>query len=342
MQTISHKQPNIHPIFNDIERFYAITSEAPQKTLISHDFDRSFRELWNLFAVYGNAEYDLNFVKKQYSKIHVLSNEDEKRIILCFSGGKDSTATALYYKDLGYDVRLYHLRGINQTYKDEWKSAIELADALKLPIIMEEVSLHGAHIYTEHPVKNMIIANMALQWGIREGFTTRLAFGNYYTSRIGDDPFTICSGDDVEMWEAYENIIRRILPKFKMELVMENVHSSFEAIYKHRDEELLPRIKSCIGAFRYREYLHRNNEEKYGVKLLPHRCGSCWKCAMEYIWFTDNGVFEYNKEFYKHCLKILQKNIKTESGVLEKDLKTVWSHYFFYDIEKSEFFKEQE
>ena len=51
--------------------------------------------------------------------------------------------------------------------------------------------------------------------------------------------------------------------------------------------------------------LHNNNENKYNIKLLDGRCGSCFKCCMEIILLTELGYYNKNEELLKHCWKIL-------------------------------------
>lgn len=291
-----------------------------------------------LLQEYGKVKYDVNFSVRSYDKLKV-DKYPTKNIIVCFSGGKDSVATVLHYQKLGYNIVIYHLKGINQTYKDEWKSAQKLAEKLECRYVQDEVQLSGSHDWVEHPLKNMIIANRALQWGIRNEFSTKIAFGNYSTSSVVDDPFEVCGGDDKETWRAYEAIIKTVLPKFKIYTPLRNIQSSFTALEKH--SELLPDILSCIGPYRYREYLHKNNEKKYVLKLLPHRCGSCWKCAVEYIYYTDHNILEYNRNYYKHCIQILRKVLKTENDISIRNERTIWERYLFYPVEQSKYFKEK-
>ena len=336
MQTVNHKKPNIHPIFDSIERFYAFMSErGPRTSLLNPVFPCSFKEVYNLFTEYGKTKFDVKFNVVRWDKL-VLPQYPKKNIIVCFSGGKDSVATALHYQKLGYNVYLYHVKGINKTYKDEYKAVQRLADYLGLPLTIEEVQLKGDHEWTEHPMKNMIIADMAIQYGIRENIGIKIAFGNYYTSHIYDDPFEVCAGDDIEMWRAYERIIKSVIPGFKMYIPLRNIQTSYNAINER--PELLELIQSCIGPYRYREYLHDNNEKKYGIKLLSHRCGSCWKCAAEYIWYTDHKKLEYNEDFYKHCLQVLRNTVKKEDGIHIRSDRSVWQRYMFYPIKQSKYF----
>lgn len=339
MQQIVHADKNIHPVFDAIERLYAFVSDRDRPSTITNlaVFPSSFEKTYILLQEYGKVKYDVNFNVKSYDKLKV-DKYPTKNIIVCFSGGKDSVATVLHYQKLRYNIVIYHSKGINQTYKDEWKSAQKLAEKLGCRYVQDEVQLSGSHDWIEHPLKNMIIANRALQWGIRNGFSTKIAFGNYSTSSVDDDPFDVCGGDDKETWRAYEAIIKTVLPKFKIYTPLRNIQSSFTALEKH--PELLPEILSCIGPYRYREYLHTNNEKKYKLKLLPHRCGSCWKCAVEYIYYTDHNILEYSRDYYKHCIQILKRTLKKENAVKIRNDKLVWREWCFYSIEKSKYFKD--
>ena len=339
MQAVVHNINHIHPFFTELDKLYSVTSDTPHRTLINTVFNDSFKDVCELFKDYGGVEYDIKFKYKRYDKID-LPQMPTMNIIVCFSGGKDSLATALHYRKCGYKVYLYHCRGINQTYRDEYKSVETLADVLQMPLIMERVNLVGSHCWTEHPLKNWIIAGKALQWGIRNGITTKIAFGNYRTSRLIDDPFGVCGGDSMDMWRAFETAVKPILPKFKIYIALNNIQSAFTVINKH--PQFLSHLQSCIGPYRYREYLHNNNEKKYGVKLLPHRCGSCWKCAVEYIWFTDHNKLKYDRDFYKHCIAVLRRTMKEEEGVTYKSERAVWERYLFYDIKKSKYFSKKQ
>ena len=141
MQTITHEIKNIHSIFDEIENAYALTSERRDK-LVSPVYDESFEELFELFKEYGNVEYSPALCKKHFIPLDTAFS-DEKTIIICVSGGKDSLATILRFLEGGYKVYLYHLKGINFTYKDEYKVVEELAEKLKLPLIEEDVKLTG-------------------------------------------------------------------------------------------------------------------------------------------------------------------------------------------------------
>ena len=332
MQSIAHLIPSIHPIFEDFDRMYAqLSVKTEKKPLIPNQYDRSFQPLYEMFENYGHSGY-IEYKNMDYKPLPV--SEKDNTVIVCFSGGKDSLATVLYYLKRRYNVILYHLRGINQTYKDEHKAVETLGGLLGLPVVIEELTLRGTHDYIEHPMKNMIIANGAIQYAVRNHIGIRVAFGNFNTSSLDNDEFEICGGDCYEMWKIYQRIIRHIAPRLRILTPLENMQSTINLVLEKPN--LIPYTQSCIGAYRYREKLHKLNERKYGVTLLEHRCGSCWKCCLEYCIFCDNDIFEYNDGYYKHCLNILQNTLYQETGN-HYDLFSVWHHYFFYPMSKSKY-----
>ncbi len=335
MQMIQHDSKLIHPLLNEIEYFYSIASVKADKgngnKLIPYAFDDSLKTIAELFKKHGYV-IQADYTKKHYHKISFES--DKKTVLVAFSGGKDSLATALWYKENGYKVYLYHLRGINKCYPKEYERVIELADKMKLPLIIERVSLGGSHCYIEHPMKNMIIANMMLSYCISHKLTANIAFGNYSTSSLNTDPFAVCGADCKETWKAYIKVIRTILPKFNVLTPLESIEDSMNCLLAY--PEYIPLISSCIGTHRFTDYYRQQNERKYGIKLLPHRCGSCWKCAYEYIYLCDRNVESYNEQYYNHCLDVLRNTIKRERHQ-NVDRKTAFKEYLFYDIKDSHF-----
>ncbi len=331
MQSIGHTYKNIHQVFDDMERYYCLVSEKKgKKSLVSNSFDVSFKYLNELFEYYGNTEHRVNFVGKHYSKLD-LPQYDSNNIILAFSGGKDSTAYAKLLKELDKNVYLYHVHNINAVY-DEASHAQAIADYLGLPIYFDTVKLSGHHEWIEHPMKNMIIANGALHYGIREGIGTQIAFGNYINSTVENDSFDFCGGDDIEMWEAYEEIITEIIPDFQIHMNLDNLGDTLDLVCK--DRELLNLTQSCIGRAGLREYNRQRIKSKYDIELPLNRCGYCYKCCVEYIYMADHDLIKYDERYYKNCIRLLRKNIEKEYGETP-DIELLWNRFFFYDISKS-------
>ena len=305
---------------------YTKTSDVQQNTsLVPMTLNKNLEPIVELFNTYSQNHYHFYYTDYDYPVVNM--DVDDKKILICFSGGKDSLATTLYYKERGYNITLFHIKNINATYRDEYKTVKHFADLLELPLIVDEVNLRGKTCWIEHPMKNMIICSLALQHLVANNEPCRIAFGNFSTSELANEPFEICGGDCVEMWDAFNSIAKKVFPSYELLIPLENFYDTIDILLENSD--LLQDTQSCIGSYRYREYTRKNNEKKYNIELPEHRCGSCWKCCLEYCIFCDKGIYEYNEEYYKHCLRVLRTAYQVETG--ERHTRDeVWNHYFYY------------
>ena len=152
---------------------------------------------------------------------------------------------------------------------------------------------------------------------------------------IDDDSFEFCSGDDVEMWGAYEIIVSKVIPNFEINLCLKNILTSMEAVCP--DKELLNLTVSCLGRSSLRKRNHDWILSKFGVNLPTHRCGQCYKCCHEYLYMVEHGLQEFNDRYYNYCLKRLKANLDKERYVDDTSVEEICER-FFVDP-KSEYLK---
>ena len=89
-----------------------------------------------------------------------------------------------------------------------------------------------------------------------------------------------------------------------------NDRHAFEVLIKH-SPNLLSKLSSCLLPSYRKPNVVRANM-KFGNVLLPNRCGSCYKCALEYYLAYKSNVLsvEYSQEYLSKCKRILaQKNV---------------------------------
>lgn len=331
MQTIKHEYQNMHPIFDALERFYAYASDIDHsKELIRPVFDSSFSGLCETFNAYVNTPMP-TLKDKHYQQLS-LPSYDEKNVIVCFSGGKDSIAVAMKLREMGYTVFLYHAWHINPSFGDEVDCAREAARVLDMPIYVDDIRFSGHHDYMEHPMKNMVIANGALHYGIREGIGTRIVFGNYISSTLDSNVFDRCAGDCMDMWDYYNVIVQQVIPGFHVEAYLENMGDTLEIITSNR--ELLDVSLSCLCRHSLRPYRHEWVKGKFGVDLPKHRCGSCYKCCVEYLYMADHDLIEFSEDYYRYCLVQLRKVCKAEDMPVYT-IMDLWDRYCFHSFNES-------
>lgn len=332
MQRVIHEYRNLSPIFMLLEELYTYLS----------DYDEHFDDVIWLPTCFMQVcrilqEYLFNFQSPKIKRMHFppvkYDEGKDNEIVVCLSGGKDSAATAYYYKQKGYTVHLYHATGVNKAYGDEKLAAQKIADYLGCDLFIDRIQLPGTHKFIEHPLKNYVIANGAIHYAINMHYAPRIAFGNFSKSKLIDNPFQVCAGDCRELWQAYSKIVKTVIPGFRIELPLNTNADTFKLL--SNDWQLFSLCVSCMSPFRFREHWKHRTEQRYNVKLFDNRCGCCWKDCMEAMWLMDFGKMEYNEEFYHHCFDILGRTILKETGSPAESTTAVWNNYMFYPLSKS-------
>jgi len=87
------------------------------------------------------------------------------------------------------------------------------------------------------------------------------------------------------MWNSFQESLINC-KGLKINIIFNNYIETLKIISK--DLKLLNLVQSCLSPYRFLNNLHQINENKYNIKLFNHRCGSCWKCCVEYIFLADN------------------------------------------------------
>lgn len=340
MQTIKHENgfKYFNPLLADLETLYSVVSDdEPRTELFPPLVDVSLEPVYDMIVEQTGKEFGKpSFKQRQHAK-HT-KRYDAKNIIVCYSGGKDSLSVVLHYMKMGYNVYAYHIKGLNKGYYNEWEIAEEASREIGFNLIIDQVSYSGQHVWTEHPMKNMLMATMALNYGVTHGITTKIAVGDFRDCSVDAVAFSVTGGDTVEMWDLYTKFIRTIIPNFKVYIPNKNYATAYNMLLKHPNH--IKHTMSCMTPNRFRESFRKRTQKNYGVELLEHRCGCCSKCAVEYIIFCDHGVFQLDRQYYIHCLEILAYTSLKEEDNTVPSINRLWGLFFFYPMKKSKLYRE--
>lgn len=332
MQTIERQTKNELPIFDEIDRLYGALSDYQKHTGVPDIFDERVYPIVDKFNIYSDTAWTFDYNKRAPSPTTLAKGE---RVVLCFSGGRDSIVSLMKHQAEGRDVILYHMHGVNASQSDEQRVAEQCAKHFDVPLVTDTVHYHGHNMYMEHPMKNIIIATGALNYSLSHGIGYNIAFGNYTDSYLMSTPFHVCASDCVDMWQAYADTLQADLPDFGITLNLQNLGETMDSICGN--DKLLDLSLSCLCRHSLRDYRRQWVRDKFGVVLPQHRCGSCAKCTAEYIYRADHGYTPFNEQYYRYCMEQLYKvTLRGEADhEVKQNLAEVFETFLFYPVEQS-------
>ena len=144
-----------------------------------------------------------------------------------------------------------------------------------------------------------------IDYGIQHNINI-YALGADNNTHIKDARIGMTITDSIEVNQLFWNGVQKYLPNAELKLIPNDIkkYDRLKYIIEYHNDALND-IYSCITPHRFNNMLHNNNENKYNIKLLDGRCGSCFKCCMEIILLTELGYYNKNEKLLKHCWKIL-------------------------------------
>jgi hypothetical protein len=240
-----------------------------------------------------------------------LSDWKGKRAVVGYSGGKDSVAMAIKMQKAGYKVEAFHVQNLNRSCSDEKQASIETCRLLDIPLTIKSVKTNGPTMRIESPVKNLLVLAMMLDDCGPLGVKT-YALGTQVNRKGGVDDFNtnmdFSDSPDVlfigsELFRQEKGFNLRVGELGKSSI---DAYYSMKIVLGHKKGwELLCAYRSCMTQFRFKDMRRKHNEKKYSLKLLPGRCGSCWKCCLEYLVLDAMGAVKSNKGFKEKCFSFI-------------------------------------
>lgn len=227
-------------------------------------------------------------------------------VLVAYSSGLDSTSHALHLRAQGREVVLFHVKNLNRAYPDEARYAQAFAEHYGIPLVMIEPAWIGQRgAYVDNPIKNQTILAHMLDYGRSIG-CTEYAMGNYPTDKLMEQIQGYWTSDSVELYEAFNACMQVLLPGYQYHYMPFDKYGAFEFITRE-EPEAWAYINSCIRPHRFKDYTHDQTVKKYGVQLIPHHCGVCYKCVLEYLMLTDLGYYQLNTAYAKKCINTLRE-----------------------------------
>ncbi|MEY4952828.1 MAG: Queuosine biosynthesis protein QueC [Pseudomonadota bacterium] len=240
---------------------------------------------------------------------------DPARAVVLFSGGKDGLAVALKLRSEGMFPVLLHVRGINggAYVKQEAEAARAVADIAEFPFRELKVKLAGKSDHIENPTKNLALACLAASLAVAWGAGV-VALGLQSEDRWSTNPRCGLS-DNIDVALPGCAAIEAMVPGLRLIPASFATDASSLVQIATACPEALPAISSCMTGARFKRSVREANERRFGVTLLPGRCGSCYKCAIEAAVLAAMDGQVMPKPWADHCVEKLRRGAQIVGGL---------------------------
>ena len=224
-------------------------------------------------------------------------------VMVALSGGLDSVDLMHDLIDKGYKVTALHVSGLNKSSGQyEARRAGEIAKAAKVKYI--KANFHSPRqAFPDNPFKNQLVLGIMLDLGVKRGIY-RYAVGSDWETPLNQATAGYTVTDSIEVNREYWKGVKSHFPQAELIFIDSDIKKQQRIEYLYR-KNVLPLVTSCVQPLRFRDHLHKVNIERYGVDLMPGRCGSCFKCAMEWLLLADAGLIEHDAAYELHCWDVL-------------------------------------
>lgn len=203
------------------------------------------------------------------------------------------------------EVHLLFIKGLNKAYPGEFECAEKIAGILGCEMHTTEVKISGKNWHPDNPVKNQLIVALMTDWGFAHGFTN-------FSSGIINVPnanYEYDWSDSLQLMETFKKFMKVAAYGWNYidSGIMHEADNLVEILKHPRGEEIWNVKSSCVGANRFRRVWREGLEKKFApLKLTEHQCGTCYKCAYEYIVRCAVTGNVTSNEYLKKCVGILR------------------------------------
>lgn len=246
------------------------------------------------------AHVFLNDLGKEYI-------EPNKKVLLAFSGGLDSAYQALWLREQGYDVTLFHVKNMNYyTNGKEYQVVQDFATHFDFKVVYAEFKQNtkdGPYkkFWRENSFKNTLLYCMMYDYCI-ENNISNISSGDDLRLDIKD---TVVGTNVADAWQVTTEFFKWLNIKYIG--INGNTTHGDSTIHKGirlklmKEKDAYDYFYSCVNPGRFNQSNHKRIENKFGVKLEKWNCGVCRKCAYHSLlrhYFLDE---QFPQEFVDFC-----------------------------------------
>ena len=237
-------------------------------------------------------------------RIRPTKSGDDKLVVVAFTGGRDSVAVTCMLVDEGYKIHLLHFAGLNRAHYREAGNCKRIAEYLGVPLEIRKVKVRGRSSDLSNRLRNQFILCQQLDFAESIG-AGAVAQGNHQADNLDNVTKWIWFADARENYEAFQAAFFGGI-EYRTGLCV-NPSMVYATIARLRPD-LLVYLGSCVHPHMYMGLRRKQTKEKWGVEILPGRCGVCYKCCWEYLMLGEiSDLVELDREYSLHCLDVIQE-----------------------------------
>ena len=216
------------------------------------------------------------------SSIIYTQRKPNNQVLLACSGGLDSVYQALYLKEKGYDVILFHVNNLNYYSNGKEQAVVnDIATHLNLPLISVRFVANTREsnwfkkFWAENSFKDMLFYSIMIDYASCKGIYN-ISSGDDLSLDISKAVVGTNLSDARQVTEAF---IRDMKKYYDFEFIPTEQNHKGMRLEKLKKYDLLDSYYSCVNPGRFNQQNHRRIKDLFGVNLYKYNCGLCRKCA---------------------------------------------------------------
>ena len=250
---------------------------------------------------YSTLKYELPKINTyDLEKIDVVQND--KNVVVAFSGGLDSVYITLKLLNEGYIPHLIYVNGMNRCEGNKsFECASEFSKKFNLDLEIVNFKRKGKSDWLENPFRNELIKSICVDYALENNYSI-IASGEDSKMSVSNISDILCVCDTIECQKLYAIAINNYTDN---KFVFKNTEyaSKIEKL-KYLDKyDTLDYYYSCTCMYCNFEQLKNQTKKKFNIEhFVPKQnCLCCRKCTQHMLFLENIEKVKLSDSYRDYC-----------------------------------------